>query len=94
MKLQNEEVQHKLSQRLRRIEGQVHGIDTMLVEQRDCKEIVQQLAAVQSALNGFRRVLLEEYAVECFLEKTGELGDRRAQETALRELVELAGRTG
>lgn len=92
MKLQNEELKNKLSQRLRRIQGQVHGIETMLDEQRDCKEIIQQLAAVQSALHGFSRVLLEEYAVECFLEKAGELGDRRAQETALRELIELAGR--
>ena len=92
MKLQNVELKDKLSQRLHRIQGQVHGIEIMLDEQRDCKEIAQQLAAVQSALRGFSRVLLEEYAVECFLEKSGELGDRHAQEVALRELVELAGR--
>jgi CsoR family transcriptional regulator, copper-sensing transcriptional repressor len=93
MKLQNAELKNRLSQRLRRIQGQVGGIETMLDEQRDCKEIVQQLAAVQSALHGFARVLLEEYAVECFLDQDGALGDRRAKENALRELVDLASRT-
>ena len=92
MKLQNDELKSKLVQRLRRIEGQVRGIEAMLDTQRDCKEIVQQLTAVHSALHGFSRVLLEEYAVECFLERSSELGDRHSQEIALRELVELAGR--
>jgi len=89
MKLQNEEQQKKLVQRLRRVEGQLRGIETMLTEKRDCKEIVQQLAAAQAALQGFSRTLLEEYAVECFLERQDELIDRRERENALRELVAM-----
>ena len=94
MKLENEEQQKKLAQRLRRIEGQLRGIETMLGEKRDCREIVQQLAAAQAALQGFSRAFLEEYAVECFLDRQDELGDRSARESALRELVGMVNRVG
>lgn len=88
MILENEELKTKLAQRLRRVGGQVRGIETMILEGRDCREIVQQLAAVQSALQGFGRVLLEEYAVECLLNEN-DLTDRSKREQALRELVSL-----
>jgi len=89
MKLENEELKQKLAQRLRRVGGQVRGIETMLQEGRDCREIVQQLSAVQAALQGFGRVLIEEYAVECLLEQESELTDRHKREQALRELVSM-----
>jgi CsoR family transcriptional regulator, copper-sensing transcriptional repressor len=94
MNLQNEETRTKLVQRLRRIEGQVRGIERLLEESRDCKEIVQQAAAVQAAMQGFSRTLLEEYAVECFLERAEELGSRPARESALRELVGMMNKIG
>ena len=89
MKLENEEMKTKLAQRLRRVGGQVRGIETMIQEGRDCREIVQQLAAVQAALQGFGRVLLEEYAVECLIVKETETTDRLTREQTLRELVAM-----
>ena len=89
MKLENEERKNKLAQRLRRVAGQVRGIESMVQEGRDCREIVQQLAAVQAALQGFGRVMLEEYAVECLIEKESAMSDRTAREQALRELVAM-----
>ena len=68
MKIQKQEAKQKLIQRLRRIEGQVHGIEGMLEEERDCREVLQQLAAVRSAVQGVSRVFLQEYATECLLE--------------------------
>jgi CsoR family transcriptional regulator, copper-sensing transcriptional repressor len=68
MKIQKQEAKEKLIQRLRRIEGQVHGIEGMLEEERDCSEVLQQLAAVRSAVQGVSRVFLQEYATECLLE--------------------------
>jgi DNA-binding FrmR family transcriptional regulator len=94
MKLQNDEIEAKLTQRLRRIEGQVRGIETMLAEKRDCKDIVQQLAATQAALQSFSRTFLEEYAVQCFLELPNNPEDRRAREDSLRELVTMVTRVG
>ena len=65
MKIQNQEAKEKLVQRLRRIEGQVHGVQGMLNEERDCREIMQQLAAIHSAVQGASRIFLQEYATAC-----------------------------
>lgn len=92
MKLENVELEAKLIQRLRRIGGQVRGIETMLADKRDCKEIVQQLTAAQAALQGFSRTFLEEYAVQCFLERPDGPEDRHSREEALRELVTMVTR--
>src|SRR5690606_2822592 len=47
-----------LVKRLRRIEGQVRGIQAMLTEQRDCADVVTQIAAANKALEqvGFKLV--------------------------------------
>lgn len=89
MKLDNAETKTRLTQRLRRIGGQVRGIEQMLDEGRDCREIIQQLSAVQSALHSFSRIMMEEYALECLLPEEGRPLDRAAQERALRELIQL-----
>ena len=46
-----EEVTSDLQARLRRIEGQVRGLQTMLDEQRECADVVVQIAAVSRALD-------------------------------------------
>ena len=68
MKIQNPEAKEKLVQRLRRIEGQIHGVQGMLDEERDCREIMQQLAAIHSAVQGTSRIFLQEYATACLVE--------------------------
>ena len=47
-----------LQRRLRRVEGQVRGIQTMLTEQRECADVVTQIAAASKALDqvGFKLV--------------------------------------
>lgn len=47
----DDEVQQALLARLRRIEGQIRGLQRMLEEERDCTEIAQQTAAVRSAVD-------------------------------------------
>lgn len=51
-----EDVKTDLHKRLRRIEGQVRGIQAMLEEDRECRDIVTQLAAATKALEqvGFK----------------------------------------
>jgi DNA-binding FrmR family transcriptional regulator len=53
-----EEVTTEVRNRLRRIAGQVQGVERMLDEGRDCKEIVAQISAATKALEqaGFRLV--------------------------------------
>lgn len=43
--------QDKLVNRLRRIEGQVRGLQRMIEEGRDCTEVVHQVAAVRAAID-------------------------------------------
>ena len=68
MKIKNLEAKQKLVQRLRRIEGQVHGVMGMLEEERECGEIMQQLAAIHSAVQSASRIFLQEYATTCLAE--------------------------
>jgi len=68
MKIQNPDTKQKLVQRLQRIEGQVRGVQGMLSNERDCREILQQLAAIHSAVQGASRYFLQEYATACLLE--------------------------
>jgi DNA-binding FrmR family transcriptional regulator len=68
MKIQNPEAKGKLIDRLRRIEGQVRGVQSMLDDERDCREIMQQLAAIHSAVQSASRIFLQEYATSCLAE--------------------------
>ena len=54
-----EETIDDLVKRLRRVEGQVRGIQQMLLEGRDCRDVVTQLSAARRALDqaGFRLVV-------------------------------------
>ena len=45
------EVVSDLTKRLRRVEGQVRGIQQMLAEQRDCRDVVTQISAANKALD-------------------------------------------
>lgn len=52
----NQDVKDDLSLRLRRIEGQIRGIQSMIGESRECRDIVTQIAAASKALDqvGFK----------------------------------------
>ena len=54
-----------LLRRIRRIEGQARGVARMIEEDRDCREILQQLAAIRSAAHQATVALVRVYATEC-----------------------------
>jgi DNA-binding FrmR family transcriptional regulator len=51
--------------RLRRIEGQVRGLQKMVEEDRYCGDIVMQVASVQEALRGVARQLMRNHLKHC-----------------------------
>ncbi|MFN8052547.1 MAG: metal-sensitive transcriptional regulator [Acidimicrobiales bacterium] len=53
-----EEVLTDLQRRLRRVEGQVRGIQQMLTDSRDCRDVVTQIAAANKALEQVGFVLV------------------------------------
>ena len=71
----------QLLNRLRRIEGQVGGIERMVEEDRYCIDILTQISAVQAALDKVALGLMDDHAHHCVVggpaakkqERTGEL---------------------
>jgi DNA-binding FrmR family transcriptional regulator len=51
--------------RLRRIEGQVRGLQKMVEEDRYCPDIIAQVASVQQALRGVARALMRNHLHHC-----------------------------
>lgn len=51
----------KILSRLKRIEGQMRGIQGMIIEERPCSDIMVQIAAVKSALNQVSKLVLENH---------------------------------
>ncbi len=67
MKIGSEEVKDQLQKRLRRIEGQARGVQKMLDEERDCREILQQMNAMHAAIERATAEFVREYAHDCLL---------------------------
>lgn len=58
-----------LINRLNRVEGQIRGIRAMVEEDRYCIDILTQVAAAKSALDGFSQVLLDQHIRSCVTEQ-------------------------
>jgi DNA-binding FrmR family transcriptional regulator len=57
----------QLHKRLRRIEGQVRGIDKMVEDDRYCIDVITQISAVQAALDKVALGLLDDHARHCIV---------------------------
>lgn len=54
-----------LQKRLKRIEGQVKGIQNMVEEERYCVDILVQISAIRSAINKVGAIILENHVKGC-----------------------------
>ena len=59
-----------LVKRLKRIEGQIRGVQRMIESERECESIITQLAAVRSAIEGVGALVLNNYMNLCFTRKS------------------------
>jgi len=82
------EVKAELQRRLRRIEGQARGVQRMIDEGRDCKDILQQLAAIRSAAHQASLVLVRSYAMQCLSQPE----TRQSPAELVEELVDVLTR--
>jgi CsoR family transcriptional regulator, copper-sensing transcriptional repressor len=62
------EHQQSVVSRLARIEGHVRAVKRMVEEGRPCPDILIQVAAVRSALNGVGRLILEDHLKSCMVD--------------------------
>jgi DNA-binding FrmR family transcriptional regulator len=67
----------EITNRLRRIEGQIRGLQRMVEEQRDCEAILTQLMAARAALDRVGLLVAENFVQECILTEDGDLARRR-----------------
>lgn len=67
------QIRQTLRQRLRRIEGQVKGVERMIDEGRDDTSILTQLSAIQSAARSAAELILLERMIERVRQSVGDV---------------------
>jgi CsoR family transcriptional regulator, copper-sensing transcriptional repressor len=90
MKIENTETRDHLLTRLNRLEGQIRGIQAMISQDRDCKEILQQLSAVRSAAQAASTELVKAVAADCVLNI--ENSDQASREELVDDLLFWVGK--
>lgn len=81
-KERDEKEKKDLMNRLKRIEGQVRGVERMLESDAYCTDILTQVMAIGSALNSFNKVLLGNHVRTCVAENI-----RNGNDEVIDELV-------
>ncbi len=88
-----DDARKKLMARLRRIEGQVAGIQRMVEEDRYCVDILHQVAAVESALDRVGHLLLAGHVETCVASAL-ESGRPKERREKIDELMQVFSRFG
>ncbi|CAM4409960.1 metal-sensitive transcriptional regulator [Paenibacillus tarimensis] len=84
----SDKLKSNLISRLNRIEGQVRGVRGMIERDVYCDDVLNQIAAVQSALNGVGKLLLESHMKGCVAGRL-ESGDRQVLDELLGTIHKL-----
>lgn len=79
-KVRDPQEEKDLIHRLNRIEGQVRGVKNMVLEDRYCVDILTQVTAIQSALNGFSKCLLSNHIKSCVVDNIKDGNDEVVDE--------------
>lgn len=77
----------KIIQRLKRIEGQIRGIQKMIEDDKYCIDVLTQVAAARAALDKVGLAIFEEHSQTCLLQAMEENSSE-----ALEELMEVLKR--
>ena len=72
--------------RMNRAIGHMESIKTMIENERDCSEVLIQIAAVKSAINNIGKIILEDHINHCIVDAV-ETGDKKVLED-LNEAIE------
>ncbi|WP_298836608.1 metal-sensitive transcriptional regulator [Clostridium sp.] len=84
----NDELVKNIQIRLRKIEGQVKGIEKMVTCEACCKDVLVQVAAARSAMNKVGGLVLERYTKNCLLHESDDhLEEKNEEKAKIEELV-------
>ncbi|MEZ5331090.1 MAG: metal-sensitive transcriptional regulator [Thermoanaerobaculia bacterium] len=89
----DETTKNKLLQRLRRAEGQVTALSRMVEEEKDCVDVLTQIAAVRGALAKAGQLLLGQHLETCVRDAFAS-GDEAVRDRQVDELMDIFGRYG
>jgi DNA-binding FrmR family transcriptional regulator len=67
----------EITNRLKRVEGQIRGLQRMVEEQRECEAILTQLMAARAALDRVGLLVAENFVRECLLTADGDVARQR-----------------
>jgi DNA-binding FrmR family transcriptional regulator len=81
------ETREKMTRRMKRIAGQVGGIDRMIAEDRYCVDILNQISAARAALDALGVELLTDHVETCIAGKSCGKGHRQAKAMKPDELI-------
>ncbi|MFC4768616.1 metal-sensitive transcriptional regulator [Effusibacillus consociatus] len=77
-----------LISRLNRIEGQIRGVKGMIEKDTYCDDVLNQIAAIQSALNSVGKLLLTSHMKSCVVERIQE-GDHEVIDELMKTMNKL-----
>lgn len=77
-----------LQLRLRRVEGQVRGVQKMVEEDRYCPDVLVQMSAIHESLRAVERILMKDHLQHCATSALRS-GDAKQAERTYNELTEL-----
>ncbi|HZJ03385.1 MAG TPA: metal-sensitive transcriptional regulator [Thermoleophilia bacterium] len=80
----------KLLARLKRIEGQVRGLQRMIDEEKYCVDVLTQVSSVMAALQGVGALVLEDHIQGCV--RNALATDGADVDRAIEELLDVVGR--
>lgn len=83
----DDKLKSDLLKRLNRVEGQVRGIKGMVEKDVYCDDILNQISAVQSALNSISKLILENHIRGCIVQKI-----RNGEDEIVKELLVTIGK--
>ncbi|MCJ2165396.1 MULTISPECIES: metal-sensitive transcriptional regulator [unclassified Pseudodesulfovibrio] len=66
--MEEEAIKKNVLSRMKRIEGQVRGIQGMIEAGKECEDILVQVKAVRSALQSANKLILKRYLLRCYAE--------------------------
>jgi DNA-binding FrmR family transcriptional regulator len=82
------EARQGLLLRLRRVEGQVRGVQKMVEDERYCPDVLVQMSAIHESLRAVERILMKDHLQHCATEALRS-GDAKQAQRTYDELTEL-----
>lgn len=87
----NPEIKSQINSRLARIEGQLRGVRKMIDEDRDCRDILQQLIAIRSAVHSASLSYMQDVASDCLLHSAVD-DSPETQRAIVNDLIRMMGK--